>query len=338
MQQIDMPPRSVRSFVDWLVADYRNEDAPLGSIELLASSSPGPFQYRVPGGTAKTVEAATTPRVMDAFERWYEKCNKHVNNVAIFYFCGHGVNRGVNSYLLLEDWGAHANNPMHESIDLLRFQAGMKQCRAQTQFFISDACRVAPWAIMTSESQLGQPLIVPDSSKSRKNQNSTIVYAAGEGLSAFGEKSKQTYFTRAFIAALEGAAAERDVDRNGWRVNSWNLVEVTSKLLQWRLGGIQSASLGGDSRNTLFTMLHKTPMVPVDVKCEPPAASRFAALTLACPHYSFGRSPELGTWELTAPICNDYLLAATFRANRYRSFDLEVGVTPPLQIFTVTAQ
>jgi hypothetical protein len=84
-----------------------NQQAPLGSIELLLS--PATINYELPDGGFKQVDAATTPNIQAAFNNWYARANKSEKNVAVFYFCGHGLESDV-TLLLLEDFGSNPNN------------------------------------------------------------------------------------------------------------------------------------------------------------------------------------------------------------------------------------
>ena len=88
--QIKSPPISAMAFADWLLSEHQNPAAPAGSVELLLSPAQS---YQLSSGQSIYIESATMANVEAAFFRWYEHCTAHNDNVAIFYFCGHGVKK-----------------------------------------------------------------------------------------------------------------------------------------------------------------------------------------------------------------------------------------------------
>ena len=75
------PARSATAVVSCAPLQQDNPVAPLGSIELLTSSDGN----------------VTLAAVSGAFRQWYERCDRDKDNVALFYFSGHGVSRGKST-------------------------------------------------------------------------------------------------------------------------------------------------------------------------------------------------------------------------------------------------
>src|SRR5688572_2824070 len=84
LDSVSTAPASARLLADWLV-DERSRDqvTPLGSVELLLSWPDAKFRD-------VEVDPADQANFDDAWMRWYDRCAEHPDNVALFYFCGHG--------------------------------------------------------------------------------------------------------------------------------------------------------------------------------------------------------------------------------------------------------
>ncbi|MGI5372603.1 caspase family protein [Streptomyces iakyrus] len=334
LQQVDMPALSAVAFAAWLNEEYNNSDAPLASIEMLVSSS-SPVHFPA-GGEGQAVEGATLSAVREAFSRWYKRCDSDEKNVAIFYFCGHGFARN-STFLLLEDWAAYEETPMHESIDLDRFHRGMGQCRSKTQLYFADACRSVDYTLTTTVTDSGTPLIQPNDMRNRPGRSAPVFYAAGDGQKAFGIPGQQTYFTKVLLMALRGAAAGtwHTPPSDGWCVDTYRLGETIAQLLQ-RETPLQTGQTDGFSLSYCLTRLGSKPIIPVGVECAPPPASEYATLKLQSPNQVFERPPEPGTWRITAPMDN-YQLSASFIDNRYPAYTREVPILPPYTDCTIPA-
>jgi hypothetical protein len=89
LKQLTSPPASAEKLANWMVGkltnSHKNPKAPLGTVELLLS----PQRYTDPQGNATQVDAATFGSIKTAFERWLKRCDRHPDNVSLFYFCGH---------------------------------------------------------------------------------------------------------------------------------------------------------------------------------------------------------------------------------------------------------
>ena len=201
-----------------------NSAAPLGSIELLMSTEDD-FRY---GGTA--VDRATLPNAQRSVQGWFNRCHGNAGNLALFYFCGHGLERD-KQYLLLEDFGEAPLDPLAASIDLDRFHDGMAACAADSQVFLADACRQVPWDLIKTYGDMGTPLIPPRLG-GNTDRNAPILRAAAQGRPAFGAPGEVTNFTRALLLALRGAGATEELDgTDRWVVRYLALASAVQTLL-----------------------------------------------------------------------------------------------------------
>src|SRR5688500_17947775 len=88
LNQLTTPHYTGPGIADWLRFGYSNPQCPLGSLELVMAPATG---KAVPFGSASTT--ATMDECEAAIIRWKERCHTHRDNIAWFYFCGHGLNK-----------------------------------------------------------------------------------------------------------------------------------------------------------------------------------------------------------------------------------------------------
>ena len=195
---------AARRVARWLETEYNNPACPLGSIELLLS--PGETLNRADNTTVQ-VEKATMAAIQGAFKDWYQRCNEHEGNIAFFYFAGHGINT-ISQFLLPADFG-NPDEPddWENCIDGTGLQSGMAKCKAKTQLFFFDACRDAPISALTSKNPHGKPLVTANFGD--QADVSADYLAASEGRKAYGRDGEETYFCKALMMCLDGAAARK---------------------------------------------------------------------------------------------------------------------------------
>jgi hypothetical protein len=80
------PPRSALAFATWLQEHALGLHAPLRSVELLLSVVPGDGSQP----PADLTSGATRAGIEAALARWRARCDRHDDNVAYFFSCGHG--------------------------------------------------------------------------------------------------------------------------------------------------------------------------------------------------------------------------------------------------------
>lgn len=325
LQQVTTPPLSVRAVLDWLTNDYPHpESPPVGSIELLMSVDGG-FAY-----DGNLVDGATLPNVQSAVNDWFQRCDSHADNVALFYFCGHGLERD-KQYLLLEDFGQLPLNPLAMSVDLDRFHDGMVACRADTQIFIADACREVPWDLLKMGNGLGDPLLPPILG-GNTDRNAPILRAAAQGQSAFGVPGQVTHFTQALLRALRGAGASEEPDNSDhWTVRYFRLVGAVQRLLADGPPEMnrQQCRTGGEAGDVILAHLPGPPEVTVQIDCVP---ADVAELELSSELRKVTQSwePSAVSWRLEVPADYAYRLAAAYVDGRYPAWYRFVPVLPPL--------
>jgi hypothetical protein len=272
---IDSAALSAMKFASWLQQSFAaNTIWPLSTVDLLVSHPLGTRTWD--GPPPIDVERATTANVFRAINEWFARCDTDERNLAVLYFAGHGVEKGLVSSLLTEDFGAAPLDIGDDSLNLNVFAAGMERCRARRQWFIIDACRNTPPPLIGVLAQFGRPGVAPDANAAPwpTERDHIIHRATGASGVAWGKPGEASRFTRALVSALDGAAWDDDNDPwTSWSVRAERLVTVVNHLLsvEERLykAPPQRARAGGDNGGFILMQPTRPPKVPVFVTCDP---------------------------------------------------------------------
>jgi hypothetical protein len=323
--QLGSPAVSAVRLARWMLEEERN-DVPLQSLELLTS----PPQELELGGRQLQIAAATTDNVKAAFDRWYERCDGDEQNVAFFYFCGHGMAKEKLA-LLFEDFYADPDEPFLTALDFEGTHRGMAPCRAATQVLVADACRAVSLETLDSLDFRPRTFRRPRV-RGGAPADAPRVYSTGPDSLAWGRAGEPTTFAAALVDAL-GGRASRPGRGGRWVVTTAQLVEGLSVALQGRAAAgapPQDASLGGECKGRgVLSILRDAPGVPAVVRCLPVEAARRATLQLD-DGSAFSRPPppEPTDWELEVPA-GQYDAYALFRDGSYPDARGKLIAFPP---------
>lgn len=312
---VKAPPRSASALSDWLVKHQADNDfAPLGSVELLMSGE-------------STVDAPTRSNFEDAFWRWYHRCDERADNVALFFFSGHGC-AAEDQLVLLEDFGISAGNPFNEALQVGALHRGMGQCKARVQCYFVDACRTVPEELLRAGTISAYSVIQP--MLPYNPASASVYYATRPGATAPGADSGPTPFTKALLQALEGGAA---TNTNGdlWEVRTDLLTRAMDAVIEWETGkeqGITASPLHG----AVLRHLSGAPTVPFRLGCSPREALGQASLTLTAGEFEASRGPVPALWEDEA-AADSYTFNAHFPCLRYTDAHRRIGIYPPNRTF-----
>lgn len=326
LRQLTGPPQSAKTFAQWITSRLRHPTAQLGTIEMLLS----PQETWAPlGETPVDVEIPSMRNVSDAFDRWFARCDDDPRNVAMFYFCGHGVEK-ESQFLLLEDFGRTRQRLMENAVDIGATYGGMATCKAREQYFFVDACREIRQELLEDLSGQARPLVTPKAIADPR-ENEALLFATSGGWKAYGRTGRSTQFTDAVIRALDGLGSHQEGNR--WVVDYPGLLRVVTMLLQGGQGEgrRQRPTVRGGASGVLHVCTDP-PVVPVAIACEPTAAVSAAQAAFA-PIYPPGSAPlALETvrdgWRLDVPA-DVYLLTLDFPAGGYRTTTQKVVAYPP---------
>ncbi|NUP07767.1 MAG: caspase family protein [Polyangiaceae bacterium] len=272
--------RSALAFTRWLSekSGYNNPTCPLATIELLVSSKAA-MQW---GGAA--VEPANRDNIETRGAEWLKRAGSHEDNIALLYFAGHGVERGLETALLLEGFNPQSASPFSHAINFTEFLGGMESCAARKQVFVVDACRETPSWVIGFPGALGDGKIAARNLFDRPSMRArdyAVWMAAAADQKAWAPPDGQNFFTTALLRALSGPAADdRSSDDGTFEVRPEFVASSIARLTE--LGvvefpvGPQQPQLTGHFSTFVFHV--PAPMVvPVRIGCEDAAQTSSAA-------------------------------------------------------------
>lgn len=337
MGQLTSPPQSARAIADWLIQTCRS-DKPLGTVSLLLSDVQEIAYTNPVTGVDHDVPPADSAHVDTAVLEWAQRGMADSGNRMIFFFSGHGLVAGVTTSLLLSDFGAHPLNRFKGALDFEGLVRGMTSTTATEQLFIVDVCRVSTARRLLADAKFFG--IVPleesprDPAADRPQQ--AVLYSTVAGEKAYGMPGAASVYTKALIAALNGAGSQQmEEDVRRWRVDPHLLDRAVFKILKRRCeAGFDDAPSQQNSNQHLATFpihdLEGRPRLPVFVRCagnNENSLAEFACITgdtqLAC--REAGHAED---WELELEQ-GEY----TFQASFPTTGELRSASTPVLPAY-----
>lgn len=214
------PRRSVEAMADWFLggADgmspapgrptdeaFNNPDAPLGSVELLASPL---TNYITPANVTKAVTRSTLPNVRDAYRRWLARLGANSQNRGVFYFCGHGVGDGADQYLVCDDFGENQDGPWESVFHVANTcQYAIRKTCANLLFLI-DACMEFSPDVLFQISQ-PNPLIKGKRTGNVMSTDWAVLRATTTNRLAYADPLGTAHFTTALLQALRGHCGQQ---------------------------------------------------------------------------------------------------------------------------------
>lgn len=319
--QLTSPPLSAVAVAEWLVkAPHQLWTAPLASVELLVSA----------GADAVTADP-TLANIKTAYRAWRTRARARPDNVALFYFCGHGLQSDARRLLLTSDFGVDEENPFTGAFNLEGTRAARVAEGPDTQCFFVDSCASpAPWFAMHERpavAGLGTP---PARRTGMAAANTVTILASRPYGEAEAPRGQISYFTQALLAALGGGAATRR--GTDWVVSTADLFESMSLLLaDARPDGGQALLQDGLAGDAELWRLAERPPVEFAVRCIPDAAHRIARL--ACspfrpPGVRYERMvPRPAPW-LVRSVAGSHLMEADFPDECYPPVREQMDVLP----------
>jgi hypothetical protein len=328
--QLTSPPRSAFAFANWLRESNRDSwKAPLATIDVLISSAPNDPE---PAGSGLTFQDATIDGIRGAFGDWKRRCGSDPDNIAMFYFCGHGL-QSEEQILLASDFGRFADSHFTGAFAFDSTRSGFLQCPPKTQCFFIDACReVTPGVVEDLGGATAQPLMKPQAYKPRRCEHDLTLQASAPFELAFAPRDDVSYFTTALIHALEGGAAMTD-EYGDWVIRTDGVTTCIDQLLQATSGRDQPTEKGPGLTATVLYQLDKVPEVKLILECDPRLALAKATLsyepTPPPPGERVERTPPVSTiWNQTVKA-GYYTIGARFDDATFADASRNVLVKPP---------
>ncbi|QRN83179.1 caspase family protein [Chloroflexota bacterium] len=204
MEQLSAAARSASEFAAWLLNEYQCDHAPLRSLRVLLSPADGEEINPDIAALLPVDSSATTNNVRIDLGEFRHACDASVDNIAIVYIAGHGVQiTKTGAIVLLSDFGdTHFLSQLEGAIDMAGVHAGMNHPNtAKTQFWFVDACRQQP-AIAKKFETLSGAITLDEPIGA--TETSPLFLAAGTGTQAYARVGGVTLFNEALLWALRG--------------------------------------------------------------------------------------------------------------------------------------
>lgn len=343
MRQLQSPPISAREFARWMIENYHSDQRPLASVQLLLSeATPQVFSYTRDGQQHTAgPQPADIATVRIAIREW-QALSTELNDLMLFYFCGHGIANPAKVALLMSDFGTVAAAPLDGALDFTGFRLGMEDCMARNQCFFVDACRLGS-TLLQRNSYAGDPVLnatmAPNPGGLPRIGPQFFSTLAGEA--AYGRAGKPSVFTEALIEALAGPGAG---DENGvdWVVKTGRLQTALEFLIEdaIRVNGwsVTQQPIVDAMQDVVLNTLPREPVVPVLVSVDPESAH--AEAVLRCEDRSGAqhqRAADTKPWSLRLPM-GSYNFYADFASARYGNVSIANSlVRPPFALRTLKA-
>ncbi|WP_405013567.1 caspase family protein [Kitasatospora sp. NBC_01539] len=272
VEPLTSAPLSAAAFAQWLLDSTRHSsDPPLGTLEVLISSE-HPVSLQTANGP-QMIDPATFDSAEAACRRWFDHCNTHSENIAIFFFCGHGWERGGQQQeILMEDLGKDPAALFKSVVNFRRTFLEMRRCQARTQCFFVDSCRNLPadlekYAESSSRALLGFDL----RSNLGLTRDAPIIFSAAPGQKVHAQPNQPTPFTRFLIQTLDGLGAHKNTA--GWQLLTDYMVPKFRDVLAWnaRNGDLVPAFTpdGEQTGSSVLRTLDGPPEIPFRLGCLP---------------------------------------------------------------------
>lgn len=286
LQALTSPRQSVEALANWFLGGsdgmapaaglppdqaFSNPDAPLGSVEVLAS----PMQnYVTPAGVAQAVTRSTLANVHDAHKRWLVRLGDNPGSRGIFYFCGHGVGDGADQVLIADDFGADAGDPWSATFHVSNTcQAAIRKTRANLLFLIDACMEFSPDLVF----QINTPQGLGGGKRNGDPLCSDwmVLRATTTNRLAYAKPNDMARFTRALLQALKGHCGTQRIGQATFDVTAGQLREATAAFLakqqqpgedKWQKLGTPQ---GEGAWNVALHVLTKRPSVIVELDVDP---------------------------------------------------------------------
>lgn len=330
MGQLTSPPLSALKVLEWVDKDLNNPVAPLKSIEVLVSQ-PALANYTDKYGETSVIDSATLSNFVKSAQAWFDRASSNPNNVAIFYFCGHGLGDGLNSQLLLADYGSE-NKPLRHAINFSAFRLSMGACKASKQLFLLDACRVVDPTMLLDPFNLGDSGLAPGNVTKLPTQIANpVIYSAKAGEQAFGPKGGVSYFTEALLHGLSRCGVYLSKGKK-WAVSPNHLQMAIAGLLDDYSGKPHCPVDGLVGTGFEIHFLDKQlPEVVVSVSLKPSSGNADAKIKATCSGVDHVRGNQDHPWRTFLPF-GPCLVNAEFAAPpKYTAAPVQLYLQPPWQ-------
>jgi hypothetical protein len=303
MRQLSATATSAVELKRWLEEAAPRLPVPLGSVRLLLS--PSPAELAVDPTLADGAREATRERFREEALAWRKVCAEDPENIALFYFAGHGVQRSNSDMvLLLSDFADAEGNPLANAVDVHNLFGGMavsasRPAMARTQLWFVDACRNYPAQFRGFAEHSATQIFDVELLDGPDTRCAPIYFGALPGGSAYSMPGDRTLFSRALFEALEHSGGTKLEGSNSWVVTPESLLvgmKEEMRRLNLKYGADQVIWNGGQLTATDSPILEMAgvPEVEVSFRLVPDQAASGVQVAVRDP----AGNPKLGPGTL----------------------------------------
>jgi len=272
--------------------------------------------------------------VVAALQDWAKRAASHPDNLAVLYFCGHGVSFAAGQLLLCRDFATGPDTDYQASINLANLTAALATRPPGEQLILVDCCREpqdVAQSIVTKVG-LGRSPIDPKTGLERSSTRLSAHTSTSEMSRAFGRRTGLTFFAEALIKALNGGGVQSDM-------GEWvGTIGLQAALAAYILRAARSAKVEQEPEIYRYARfkLHKPKIVavPLHIICEPSSAIHDGGTFQVMPKGGVSTSfkPPLDGDGLWSPVLapDEYRVDAKFKDDHpWISTNEQVKLYPP---------
>ncbi|HXT69967.1 MAG TPA: caspase family protein [Vicinamibacterales bacterium] len=285
LQKLTAAARTATELAKWLKGRQGQLTLPIGTIRLCVESTAADLakpETTPPAGAS----GASRAEVATALNEW--RAAQGPDDMALFYFAGHGVQRSRSDMVLLcADFNAPNDGPLSRAIELTHIWDGLGRTPvsatiARQQVYFVDACRERPSAFNNFET-----LTVPDVwgvpvLKAKDDRSAPIFYATTPGTLAYADEGIATLFSKTLLRCLENEAATLNDDTGEWQITSASLERALFSRFRALAGTSTDQECDSDHAMHDF-LLSRLPMPPacaLKLQIDPDAAVPVTAVNV----------------------------------------------------------
>ncbi|MEP7302783.1 MAG: caspase family protein [Caldimonas sp.] len=302
----------------WLHEHAASLPAPLGVCELLLSPSV------LEPDAAGVAQRATMENFELAANTWREAARSHRDNIALFYFAGHGLIRNTTEkaqVLLLEEFGSKPHKILSSGVEMANVVNGMASLSeldpmARMQLYFIDACRSFPDTLTAYQEQQGSTIwdipAVDPKVPYKDDRLAPVIYTAEPGATAFGVEGTGSVFGEALLASLDGGAGRYDEASQQWTVSLASLTQALPEQLaitNRKYDTQQMVRFSDIGPDALLRTLDQAPLVEVTITVEPVVSRPLTGVSVA-------NADDVSVIEVAAPfpeMHRDHIAAGNYR-------------------------
>lgn len=333
--QLKSSPVSAMAMLEWVDGSLNNPEAPLKSIEVLISQ-PDAATYTDAGGMTQQIDPATWDNYEVAAQAWFDRADSHPDNVALFYFCGHGIGDGINTYLLMQDSGA-SQDFLRQALHVSAFRVAMGACKAQKQLFLVDACRTLDLAIVLNPHSSAQTGLAPGDVMQVFDGSNPVLHSARQGELAFGMPGEVSYFTKALLLGVSRCAVFKPYG-NHWAVSPQELQKAIAALMDDFSGKPQCPADGIVGVGFQLHVLAGPPEVVVHVTLDNDEANPFAEISYTALGATVIRPDKSHPWRTFVPSGQCSVQASFEPVGGFTAAPVDTYLVPPFQNILLEVQ